>query len=296
MGNVRQLEYYSISQEAAWSDGGSSFTGIAFDEYGVEPENTVSPQDKMTGVDDAQFVDITGQTLSGSVTSQVWPDNATLLMALGGLPRVSELVPSFTAKMYDRAKNEYLIHYGLMCDTLKISCSGSDPKLKFQYDLIGRDEQTVGSFAKASLPAQAAWEFSDAAFTIAGATENNVIGFEITIKNNLKPADARDTSRRVKWIDTGRREIEVQFTVRTDSTLGAHYRNLVRSRNTGIAFVVTFNYPGSGSPLDTLAFNIPTLVLSKAERQGAVADIQSIQVTGTAKKPSASQAIIVSTS
>jgi hypothetical protein len=297
MGAVRQLEYFRIGQETTWATAASSFTGIAPDEWSVGIENQISEQDKHTGEIDSVYTDIVAQDLKGSYVSQMWPDNISLLLGLAGLPRQSNGTQlSYTLQCYDKAKNEYFQQTGLKGDSVEITASGSDPKVKWNYDLIGCAETVLGStFTKPTLPSGPAFEFHDGAFTIQGAAEANVTEFSISIKNNLIPSDPRDSSRLIKWIDEGRRNIEVTWTVRTDSTLAAHYMNLARSRERAATFVVAFNYPGTGSPVDTLTLTLGALVIKSVVRTGSVGDVQTLAISATARKPAATDAIVVAT-
>lgn len=297
MGTVRQLEYFQIEEESDWgTDPDSSQTGLAPDEYSIELENDVLQQDKHTGEIDDVYVDIVGQMVRGSMSMQVWPDNTDLLLAIGGLPRNADYtIKSYSIQHYDRPKGEYLVHTGLKCDNLEITASGSDPKLKFNYDMIGKAEAGAGSFNKPTLPTSASFEFSDGIFTIGGGTEDNVEEFSISIANNLSPSEPKNTSRNIKWLDEGRRQIEVNFTIHTDASMVNHYRQIVRNRTRSLAFIATFNYPGTGSPYDTLTITLTDLVLRSAVRTGGVGDIQTIACTAVAKKPAANDAIQVAT-
>jgi hypothetical protein len=297
MGTVRQLEYYRMGEEAvAWGTAAAAFVGIAPDEYSVELENEPLEQEKFTGEIDTVYVDVVAQLLAGAYVSQVWPDNIARLLDIAGLPRTASYdLKSYTVQCFDKAKNEYLQHTGLKADSVTIAASGSDPKVKFSFDMIGCTETTVASFVKPSLPAQAAFEFSDATFTVNTVSESNITEFSIAISNNLSPSEPKDTNRNIKWIDAGRRQIEVTFTVRTDATMAAHYRSLVRSRDRDLAFVVVFNYPGTGSPVDTLTLTMSKLVLKSVVRTGSVGDIQTLVCTAVARKPAATDAIVAAT-
>ncbi len=300
MGSVRQLEFFQIEEEDTYGTdpdgtGGGGFGqfGLAPDEYSIEIENEVLELDKHTGEIDSVYVDIVKQMIQGSMSMQVWPDNAGLLLTVAGLPRANNVVKSWSIQHYDQPKGEYLVHTGLKCDKLEIMASGSDPKLKFNFDMIGKKEETTSSFAKPTLPSSASFEFSDAIFTIAGSTETNVTEFSITVSNNLAPSEPAGTDRTLKWLDEGRRNIEVSFTIHTDSTMANHYRQLVRNRTRTTSFVVAFDYPGTGSPYDTLTITLTDLVLQTAVRTGGVGDIQTIACTAIARKPAASDAIVV---
>ena len=294
VGAVRQLEYYRVVAEDTWgTDPGSGYTGIAFDDYGVELENEVLQQDKYTGDIDVVYADIVSQMLQGSITSQVWPDNAGLLLEMAGIQRLAnEDVKSWTIHGYDRAKNEYISHSGLKCNSVDIAASGEDPKLKFTMEMIGKTETSISSFVKPTLPQSAAFEFHDGTFTMGGVTEDVCTAFSIKVNNNLSPSTPKDASRNIKWIDPGRRNIEVTFTVRTQETMAQHYRQLIRNRNAGLSLVVAFNYPGTGSPYDTLTFTLPALVLQSVVRTGGVGDIQTLVCTAIAKRTGASAAIV----
>jgi hypothetical protein len=298
MSTVRQLEYYAIAQETVWGDGAAAgpWTGIPPDDYGVDLENSLQKQDKFTGEIDDVYVDLTAQDLKGGAKFQIWPDNAALLLTMAGVPRVNDDVPSFAMRCYDRAKGEYIVHSGLKCNKVDFGCGGRDLKLTGNYDLIGKKEDPITSFAKPIIPAQSSFEFSDATFTIGGVVEPNIIDFKITINNNLKPSEPRDANRNVRWIDPGKREVEVTFTIRTDVTMANHYRNMVRSRAAVTSFSVLFDYPGTGTPIDKITFTVGSLMLTQATRKGGTSDQQSIDVQGTAKKPGGMDAIVITTS
>ena len=300
MSAVRQLEYFRIAEEAAWGTAGTSWVGVPPDEYSVGYENTVTPQDKMTGEIDFVYVDVTSQSLQGSLTSQVWPANVTTLLAMAGLPRESDnTLLSHTVQFYDYAKGEYVEQLGIIANTVEISASGGSPKLMMNMDCVGKSEtnMTPTTFAKPTFPVGPAWEIHDATFTIEGSSEPNVSEFSISVNNNVSLAEILDpTTRSPRWVDYGRREISLTFTVRTDSTMANHYVQLARDREEDMSFVASFNYPGTGSPLDVVSFTLSECVIQNAQRTGGVGDIQMIQVSATAKKPSATDALVVATS
>jgi len=252
-----------------WGDGasGGTWSGIAPDDYGIDLENNIQKQEKFTGEIDDVYVDLVSQDLKGTVKFQIWPDNAALLLAIAGVPRINDDVPSFAARCYDRAKGEYILHTGLKCNKVDFGCGGRDLKLTGNYDMVGKSEDVLTPFPKPIIPAQSSFEFSDAVFTIGGVVETNVIDFKITINNNLKPSEPRDANRNVRWIDPGKREVEVTFSIRTDATMANHYRNMVRSRAAVTSFSVMFDYPGTGTPVDKITFTVGSLILTKAERR-----------------------------
>lgn len=294
---MRQLEFYQIGEEdVAYGTAATVFTGQPVDEFSVGMENEAAQQDKHTGEIDDVFVDVVAQTLLGTMVTQIWPDNTAVMLALAGLPRESDFdLKSFTMEFFDIAQAEYITQTGLKADSVEISASGDDPKLKFSYDLIGQKEVTRASFSKPSLPSTPSFEFHDGAFTIGGTLETNIEEFTISISNNLRPSPPKDASRNIKWLDAGRRQIEMSWVMRTDSTLASNYINLVRTRDRSLSFVAAFDYPGTGSPIDTLSLTLSTLVLQTAVRTGSVGDIQTLACTAIARKPAATDAIVAAT-
>ena len=298
MSAVRQLEYFRVAEESTWGTVGTSWVGIPPDEYSIGYENTITPQDKMTGEIDFVYVDVTNQALQGTFTSQVWPANAATLLAMIGLPRESDnTLLSHSVSFFDYAKGEYVNQLGIVVNSCEISASGGSPKLMFSMDCVGKSEASTSSFGKPTFPVGPAFEIHDATFTIAGSAEPNVSEFSISVSNNVSLAEILDpTTRSPRWVDYGRREVSLSFTVRTDSTMANHYVNLARNRDDDLSFVAAFNYPGTGSPIDTLTFTLGECVIQNAQRTGGTGDIQMIQVTAIAKKPSATDAIVAATS
>lgn len=281
MARVRQLEYFRVDQgyEATWGtiNDTPSWLGLPIDECGVRPENIVDVQDKYTGIIDMLYADVTGQDLAGTMTTQVWPDNASLLFNMGLQRTADEDLYSWSMEAYDASEAEYLRWLGLMCNTFTITCNSADKKLRLTYDWIGKSETTTSSFSIPTFPSAASFEIGDCAFTVDGNSETRIEEFTITVNNNLAPSDARDSSRFRQYVDGGRRTVELTFTYSPQMTTKP--RTLVRDRDASQTFQALFNYPGVGSPTDTITIWLAKIVLRTAEPQGGVADVQRVACT-----------------
>ncbi len=305
MGAVRQLSYFTMGLESEWGTDVTPTDGFPFDDYSVEASNVVREIDKFTGEVDTVYLDTRDQDVAGGMTCQVWPFDVQLtpLFQLAGIPLTSVgptdpygagtavyAPESMTVYAYDLPNDEAISHTGLMCNSVTISASGDDPDLKFAFDLIGQAETVISTPAKPTMPAVLSYSIHDATFTIDESEESNVLGFEITINNNLVPATRRNSNGQILWLDSGKRSVELSYTIRAHSADGTKvYRVNNRARKPDGIFVVSFDYPGSSSgDIETVALTIAEYAYSGAPLDGGVGDVEGITVSGTAASASVS--------
>lgn len=305
MAAPRKLEFGSLGQEATWASqaGIGAFQGLAADSYEVNPSNNVVVRDKYTGTVYSINVDQAGQILRGSAQYEVHPDNATLLCkTVPGIARVTveskpNWLPSFTYKFFDAAANKYRRHVGLMCDNWRLSCGGLDGELMVAIDWIGKNEEAEALFARPTLPDQRSFQMKDlTSFTVGGVAEPNIEQLEIAVAMNLRPAERPDTSGRIQWLDAGVGDVTGSFTLRSHTDFAQDYDGLIAGQNTGLPLVWTFNYPGSGSPADSIIVTVPLAVLATSPRTGAVRDLQTRVNNFTGKATATAEAITVAIS
>ena len=307
MANTRQLEYIRHQEESVW--GGAvtgSTTGLPFESYDCAQSNVVVAREKFTGFIDDVNVDVAGQDLAGSAQIEIHPDNATLLLkTIPGIPRVTfngnpNDFPSFRIEFYDASRNKYFRHDGLKCGSITISCAGPDGELMARYDLQGKSETEISTFAQPTMPDQASFQMKDAwasgasLIKVATIAEPNVENLEITVPNNIRPSERRDNNGQRVWIDPGHRgEIQVNMGIRTSTDWAIDYDGQIRGMNTGTRIEYTFNYPGTGSPIDQVQIILPAVVLSSPARQGNPKSVQTRRITGTAKRTAGTEAISI---
>lgn len=306
MASARQLEFGAILSEATWGTRASgTYLAIPWDSYEVHQTNELQVRNKYTGAVDTINVDQGGQILRGSAQCEVHPDTATLLLkTIPGLARSTvegkpNWIPSFTYRFFDAAFNKYYEHLGLMADSMRISCGpGLGAELMVSYDFVGKYEGEISSFSAPSMPDQASFQWKHAAggVTIGGVVEPNIESWEITIANNLRPAERPDANGRIAWLDAGVRDCSFRGTLRTHTDFAQDYHGIVRGQNTGMPVVIVFNYPGTGSPADQITITIPLLVIAEPVRGSGVRDMQSLAISGTAKKSAGSDVLTISVS
>lgn len=283
-------------------------TGVPVEAYDVTQKNVVVARDKFDGAIDMIQIDVAGQDVNGAFQAEIHPDNATLLLKTWpGIPRTGQAngvpdnsLPSYTVDVYRNGLDKYFRQTGVMVDTLRISCAGPDGELIGNFDCHGKQETEISSFSRPTLPDQASFQFKhthDGTVSTVkfGATaEPNITQFEIAVPNNLHPSERRDTNGRRIWIDAGvRGEITFSGNLRSHTDWALDYTGLVRGQNTGTAFEVTFNYPGTGSPIDSVKIELPRLVLAECNPAGGARDIESHTLNGTARKTAGQDAIVI---
>ena len=309
MGTPQQLNYYRLQEETTFATApAGTWIGFSPDEFSLEVENELDDGNKLTGTLDRPFRDIVRQNLNGSLTTQIWPDNAAEILnrmigigtdAAGTGGRKADagsnlvLGRSYTIDHYHNARNEYLRHLGVMCNQATLSCTSTDPKLKAALDLLGQSETTTPTFTRPTMPAQASFELSDMTLTIDSVSEPNITGFEIQINNNLDLGGFRNTSRQVRWIDSGVRDITLRFDVRINSDNAIDYRNIMRGRDTNTRFSATFNYPGTGSPIDSVVITIPDAIMRRVAKPTGSRDLSAYTIECEVKRPAAAEAMTI---
>lgn len=306
MAAARKLEFGSIGLESTWASqaGIGTFQGMAADSWDVNQSNNVMNRDKYTGTVYTPNIDQAGQILRGSSQYEVHPDTATLLCkTIPGIARSTveskpNWVPSFTYKFYDAALNKYRRQVGLMCDSWKLSCGGLDGELMVNIDWIGKNEEGESLFARPTLPDQRSFQMKDlTSFTVGGFAEPNIEQFDIDVKMNLRPAERPEAGTgRISWLDAGVGDVTGSFTLRSHTDFAQDYDGLVQGQNTGLALVWTFNYPGSGSPADSIVVTVPLAVIGQAPRTGAVRDMQTRVISFSGKCTATVEAITVAIS
>lgn len=252
---------------------------------------------KAHGYIDNQNVDGAGLDLAGPSEAEIHPDNATfLLKTVTGIPRVTfsgnpQDVPTFTMRFYDVAQANYFRHVSLKCNGVTISCAGPNGELKGRYDWLGQLEETVALFAQPSLPDQAsfqmrhAWASGASLIKVADVAEPNCENFEIAVTNGLRLSERRNDNGNRVAIDPGTRETSVTMGLRGDKTTWAvDYDGLVRGQNTGTKLEYTFNYPGTGSPIDQVQIVLIRSVIATAPRQGGPKDVATKSTTWVCKR------------
>lgn len=306
MAAPRKLEFGSLGLEATWASqaGIGAFQGMAADAWDVSPSNNVMVRDKYTGTVFPVNVDQAGQVLGGSSQYEVHPDNATLLCkTIPGFPRSTvegkpNWLPSFTYKFYDAAQNRYRRQVGLMCDSWKLSCGGLDGELMVNIDWIGKNEEAESLFARPTLPDQRSFQMKDLiSLTVGGVAEPNVEQFEINVAMNLRRAERPEAGTgRISWLDAGVGDVTGSFTLRSHTDFAQDYDGLIQGQNTGLPLVWTFNYPGSGSPADSIVITVALAVLGTSTRTGGVRDAQTRVTNFTGKGTATAEAITVAVS
>ena len=286
MASSRQLEYYYLAEETAWGTAVAAEFAYPFDSWEVEVDNELTEADKHVGDIDDQYIDIEMQRLAGRVSFQVWPtlsvaNMAKLLKFCGYTRDANENMYSFTMHGSDTASGTILKQTGLVCNTCRITASMDSPKLMFECDMIGKVETADGTAAAPSFPSGSSLAMGDLAVLIDTVAEYNVKEFSIEINNNLVPGPP-DSSRNVKWVDGNRRKVSLSMVVRRHKTgltnaNAVDYRNLVRTRDTSLAFVGTFTRAGT-SPHTSMTITVPVAVMRNATRTGGVGDVQDISI------------------
>jgi hypothetical protein len=263
----------------------------------------------MTGFIDNVNVDGAGLDLAGAAEAEIHPDNATLLLkTITGIPRVTfngnpQDIPTFTGEFWDVAQNGYYQHVSLKCNGITISCAGPNGELKGRYDFLGQLEQTVASFTQPTLPDQAsfqmrhAWASGASLIKVGDVAEPNCENFEITVTNGLRLGERRNDSGYRIAIDPGTRETSVSMSLRGDrSTWAVDYDGLVRGQNTGTKLEYTFNYPGTGSPVDNIQIVLIRSVIQVAPRVGGPKDVSTKNTTWICKRSPSQDDILITIS
>lgn len=281
-------------------------TGIPWESYTVEQTQAVEVRAKHTGAIDNINVDGAGLDVAGASEAEIHPDNATLLLkTIPGIPRVTfngnpNDIPTFTSRFFDVAQNGYFRHVSCKCHGIVISCAGPNGELKARFDWHAQLEETIASFAQPTMPDQAsfqmrhAWSAGASLIKVSDIAEPNCENFEITVVNGNRLSERRNDSGYRIAIDPGTRETSVGMGLRGDrSTWAVDYDGLVRGQNTGTKLEFKFNYPGTGSPVDTVQIVLPQCVIANATRQGAVKDVATKHTTWTCKRSAGSEAIAI---
>ena len=304
----RQLEFADLKQETAFGTAiaGTGQTAIPWESYAVEQTQAVEVRAKMTGFIDNVNVDGAGLDVAGSAEAEIHPDNATFLMkTLTGIPRVTfngnpQDVPTFTHRFYDVAQANYFRHVSLKCNGVTFACAGPNGELKATYDFMAQLEEPVASFSQPSLPDQAsfqmrhAWASGASLIKVADIAEPNCENFEVAVTNGLRLGERRNDSGYRVAIDPGTRESTVTMGLRGDKgTWAVDYDGLLRGQNTGTKLRFEFNYPGTGSPVDTVVIECIRAVIATCPRQGGPKDVATKNTTWTCKRSPSQDDVLI---
>lgn len=300
MGRPKKLSFYQIARETVapsdhtnWPTAAvAGFVQVPISENSLKLTNVPSGIDRYTGYIDEVYRGITGQTLAGGITTQLWPDNAEMLLDFS-LKRVSNIMESYTIKGYSASGNEGIRWTGLMCNQATISASDDDKELTLALDLMGKDEDAIATPGAASMPSAMPFVFSDATFNLWGEADADILGFTLTTTNNLKIGPVGGSNRRVRWIDSGYRGVELSVTV---DSADATYQAYMRDRSVSGNFTATFNYPGSGSPVDSIVLSMARITLTDLTDEGGPNDIGRVTLAGTGVMLGETAAVVYSVS
>ena len=162
-------------------------------------------------------------------------------------------------------------------------------------DWIGKHEEAEVSFPTPTLPDQRSFQMKDLqSFTVNGVAEPNIEQFEIAIAQNLRPAERPEFGTgRISWLDAGVGDLTGRFTLRSHTDFAQDYDLLIQAQNTGVALVWVFNYPGTGSPADSITITVPRAVLGTSTRTGSVRDMQLRVTEFTGKCTATTEALTI---
>lgn len=281
-------------------------TGIPWESYDVEQTQIVEVRAKKTGFVDNSAVDGAGLDVAGSSEAEIHPDNAILLLkTIPGLPRITfngnpNDIPTFTSRFFDVAQNSCYRHVSMKNHGIVIECAGPNGELKARYDWHAQLEEPIASFAQPTMPDQAsfqmrhAWSGGASLIKVSDIAEPNTERFAITVTNGNRLGERRNDSGYRINIDPGTRETSVTMGLRGDrSTWAVDYDGLVRGQNTGTKLEFKFNYPGTGSPIDTVQIVLPQAVIGQAPREGGVKDVATKNTTWVCKRGAGQEAIVI---
>ena len=284
----RQLEQLKIVRESTFgtADPLLSYLHIPPDGYSVAVQNTPVITQKHSGYVDPTLHEISEHNLRGSLVVEVFPELASLIFEMGGLPRASNGLYSYTAIFYDAASAETITHTGLTCESLTLSATSESPNLIANLSLIGKRETAAGSIGAATLPSGDPWLFSDGTFNVDSLEEGAIEGFGLKINNVLAMPNFRDENLTIRTIDSGMRFSSIEWNMVTDvAERAVNYKSLLRSADNDMTFQAVFNYPGTGSPYDTLTIDIGRMALETAVPTGAIRELQTMACSAIIVKP-----------
>lgn len=286
-GQPRQVEQLKLVRESTFgtADPLLSYTHIPFDSYSVALQAVPTITQRHSGFTDAIFHDMSEHNLRGSLVVEVFPELSSLLFELAGLPRVNNGLYSYSAIFFDSASSETVLHSGLTCESVTFSAS-NDQHLLTTFSLVGKRETVAGSIGTPTYPSGNPWAFSDGTFNVDSVEEGTIESFSLKINNVLAIPNFRDENLTIRTIDHGMRFSSLEWTMVTDATSRAvNYKNLLRAADNDMTLGVTFDYPGVGSPYDSLTIDIGRMVLETATPTGAIRELQTMACSATIVKP-----------
>lgn len=208
------------------------------------------------------------KNILGGFTCPVWPDLTTVLLDLCYDRESDHDMASYTVEVRNAevgGSGEAQRYLGCKCNSFSLTCGEDQHDLQLQADLIGYDHSAQATFADPAVPTQVPFGFSHATFELPlSTTVYSISNFNISVENSLAQGPHTDSGRICALEPT---ECSVSGSVDVLYTLQT-YSDLVRNGTT-TSFNVTFNYPGTGSPIDSLALYLPNVHISDASETGA---------------------------